>query len=104
MAFAAAYLGDLEKIRYLVDGLDSSFHKGEARAFLIELARTPRILAELYTPLTSGTRNQKIELATVVSRSGDADSVAHLQRLTNDADPRVAEAAIRELKNLQARL
>ena len=104
MAFAAVNLGDLEKVRYLVDGLDSSFHKGEARAFLIELARTPRILAELYTPLTSGTRNQKIELATVVSRSGDQGSVAHLQRLTNDADPRVAEAAIRELKNLQARL
>jgi hypothetical protein len=30
--------------------------------------------------------------------------VAHLQRLTNDSDARVAEAAIRELKNLQARL
>jgi HEAT repeat protein len=104
MAFAAVQLGDLEKVRYLVDGLDSTFHRGEARAFLIELARTPRILAELYTPLTSGTRNQKIELATVVSRSGDRDSVAHLQRLTNDSDPRVAEAAIRELKNLQARL
>jgi HEAT repeat protein len=104
MAFAAVHLGDLDKIRYLVDGLDSSFHKGEARAFLIELARTPRILAELYTPLTSGTRDQKIELAMVVSRSGDADSVAHLQRLTNDSDPQVAEAAIRELKNLQARL
>lgn len=104
MAFAAVNLGDLDKIRYLVDGLDSSFHKGEARAFLIELARQPRILAELYTPMTSGTRDQKIELATVVARSGDRDSVAHLQRLTNDADPRVAEAAIRELKNLQARL
>lgn len=104
MAFAAVHLGDLDKIRYLVDGLDSTFHRGESRAFLIELAREPRILAELYTPLTSGTRNQKIELATVVSRSGDRDSVAHLQRLTNDADPRVAEAAIRELKNLQARL
>jgi HEAT repeat protein len=104
MAFAAVQLGDLDKIRYLVDGLDSRFHKGEARAFLIELAREPRILAELYTPLTSGTTDQKIELATVVSRSGDSDSVAHLQRLTNDADPRVAEAAIRELKNLQARL
>lgn len=104
MAFAAVHLGDLDKIRYLVDGLDSSFHKGEARAFLIELAREPRILAELYTPLTSGTRDQKIELATVISRSGTGDSVTHLQRLTNDADPRVAEAAIRELKNLQARL
>lgn len=104
MAFAAVQLGDLEKLRYLVDGLDSTFHRGEARAFLIELARTPRILAELYTPLSSGTRNQKIELATVVSRSGTQESVPHLQRLTSDADTRVAEAAIRELKNLQARL
>lgn len=104
MAFGAVLLGDLNKISYLVDGLDSTLHRGEARAFLIELARAPRVLGELYTPLTSGTRGQKMELARVVSSSGTSESVPHLQRLTNDADTRVAETAIRELKNLQARL
>jgi HEAT repeat protein len=104
MAFGAVLLGDLNKTTYLVDGLDSTLHRGEARAFLIELARIPRVLAELYTPLTSGTRGQKMELARVVASSGTRESVPHLERLTNDADTRVAQAAIRELKNLQARL
>lgn len=103
MAFAAVLLGDLNKTTYLVDGLDSSVHRGEARAFLIELARLPRVLAELYTPLTSGTRGQKIGLARVIASSGNSESVPHMQRLTNDPDTRVAQVAIRQLKNLQAR-
>ena len=104
MAFAAVHLGDLKMLQYLIDGLDSTFHRLEARPFLVELARDPKVLAELYTPLTSGTRDQKIHLAHVISRSGTEESVPHLKRLTMDADPKVAEAAIIELKNLQARL
>ena len=104
MAFAAVHLGDLKMLQYLVDGLDSTFHRLEARPFLVELARDPKVLAELYTPLTSGTRDQKIHLAHVISRSGTEESVPHLKRLTMDADSKVTEAAIVELKNLQARL
>lgn len=104
MAFAAVHLGDLKMLQYLVDGLDSTFHRLEARPFLVELARDPKVLAELYTPLTSGTRDQKIHLAHVISRSGTEESVSHLKRLTMDADSKVTEAAIVELKNLQARL
>ena len=104
MAFAAVHLGDLNMVQYLVDGLDSTFHRLEARPFLVELARDPKVLSELYTPLTSGTRDQKIHLATVISMSGTKDGIPHLERATKDADSRVAQAAITALKNLQARL
>jgi len=104
MAFAAVHLGDLNKVTYLVDGLDSSVHRGEARAFLIELARKPEVLAKLYAPMSNGTRGQKLELAVVVARSGTSESLPHMQRLTSDPDTRVAQTAIRELKNLQSRL
>ena len=104
MAFASVLLGDMDKLQYVVDGLDSTFHRGESRAFLTELARDPRVLSELYTPLTSGTRDQKIELANVIARSGTRESVSHLERAANDPDPRVAEAAGNALRNLQARL
>ncbi len=104
MAFAAVQLGDLNKVTYLVDGLDSSVHRGEARAFLIELARKPEVLAKLYAPMSNGTRGQKLELAVVVARSGTSESLPHMQRLTSDPDTRVAQTAIRELKNLQSRI
>lgn len=104
MAFAAVHLGDLDKLPYLVDGLNSTFRRLEARAFLEELAREPKVLSELYTPLASGTRDQKIHLAYVVAMSGTRESESHLERLTRDADSRVAEAAIQALKSLQARL
>lgn len=104
MAFAAVHLGNMNPLMYLVDHLDSRFHSGEARAFLIELARDPKVLSELYTPLTTGTDDQKIELARVIARSGNRESVPHLERLTHDDNTDVAAAAVTELRNLQARL
>ena len=104
LAFGSVSLGDKNMISYLVDGLDSRFHRLEARPFLVELARDPQVLPELYTPLTSGTEQQKIELAYVVARSGTRESEPHLERLTRDTNPKVAEAALRELNNLRARL
>ncbi len=104
MAFGAVLLGDKDKLQYVVDGLDSSFHRGESRAFLTELARDPQILTELYKPLLSGTRDQKIEMAGVIARSGTRESVSYLQKLAADPEPKVAEAAGVALRNLQARL
>ena len=104
LAFGAVSLGDKNMITYLVDGLDSKFHRLEARPFLVELARDPQVLPELYTPLTSGTEQQKMELAYVVGRSGTRESEPHLERLSKDTNPKVVEAALRELNNLRARL
>ena len=104
MAFAAIQLGDLNSLSYLIDGLNSSIHRGEARPFLIELARKPEVLAKLYDPLTTGTIDQKRELATVMAWSGTRESLPYLERLSQDANTQVAQAAIQAMKNLQARL
>ena len=104
MAFAAVHLGDISYLRYLLDGLNSLFHRGEARPFLVELSRKPEVLSELYDPLANGTKDQKKELSHVVSVSGNRESLPHLEKLTHDADSKVAQAAIRAMRNLQARL
>lgn len=104
MAFAQVYLGDLNYTSYLVDGLNSSIHRGEARPFLIELARKPEVLAKLYEPLTAGTIDQKRELATVIAWSGTRESLPYLEKLSQDSNTQVAQAAIQAMKNLQARL
>lgn len=104
MAFAAIHLGDLNSLSYLIDALNSSVHRGEARPFLIELARKPEVLAKLYEPLTTGTIDQKRELATVISWSGTRESLPYLEKLSQDSNNQVAQAAILAMKNLQARL
>ncbi len=102
-AFAAVHLGDLSYIEYLLDALNSTFHRMEARPFLVELARKPAVLEKLYDPLASGTNDQKRHLAYVLSVSGTKESVPHLEKLTHDPEPRVARAAIEAVKTLQAR-
>jgi len=104
MAFAAASLGDMSFLTYLYDGLNSSFHRLEARPFLVELSRDETVLKQLYQPLATGSNDQKKHIAYVVSINGNQESMAHLEKLTHDSNGEVAQEAIRALKNLQARL
>ena len=104
MAFGAASLGDLSFLTYLYDGLNSSFHRLEARPFLEELSRDEAVLNELYRPLATGSNDQKKHIAYIVSINGNQESMAHLEKLTHDPNSEVAQEAIRALKNLQARL
>jgi HEAT repeat protein len=104
MAFALVKLGDHSYLNYMLDGLNSTFHRGEARPFLVELARDPQVLSQLYGPLLRGSKDQKKNLAYVLAVSGTAESVPLLDKLSHDADPEVAEEAIRASKSLKARL
>ncbi|HZS51616.1 MAG TPA: HEAT repeat domain-containing protein [Bryobacterales bacterium] len=104
MAFALVHLGDLSYIPYLLDALNSTFHRGEARPFLIELARQPQVLAQLYKPLQEGSNDQKKNLAEVVAISGNAQSLPYLDQLSHDPNSEVAQEAIRAAKILRARL
>jgi HEAT repeat protein len=104
MAFAAVKLGDMTFLPYLLDGLNSTFHRGESRPFLVELARQPEVLTSLYQPLATGTIDQRKELAYVISLSGTRESMDHLEKATHDSNPAVAQEALRALKNLQARI
>jgi HEAT repeat protein len=104
MAFTSVYLGDVSHLSYLTDGLNSTFHRMEARPFLVELARKPDVLNRLYELVAAGTNDQKRHLAYVLSISGTQESVSHLEKLTHDPETNVAQAAIEAMKALQARL
>jgi len=109
LAFAQVMLGKTElsefsPLRFLINNLNSAAYNGIAFPFLVELARDPQIRASLYGPLQTGTKDEKIGLARVLGRSGDAQSIVELQKLTNDPDANVAQAALTAVRNLQARM
>ena len=87
-------LSEFSPLQFLINNLNSAAYNGEAQPFLVELARDPKVRNALYAPMQSGTKDEKIGLAGVLARSGDPGSVAPLQKLTNDPDPAVAQAAL----------
>ncbi len=109
IAFALVLLGKTElsefsPLQFLINNLNTAAYNGEALPFLVELARDVKVRSSLYAPLERGTKAEKIGLLAVLARSGDSSSVAPLQRLTNDPDPAVAQAALTAVRNLQARM
>jgi HEAT repeat protein len=109
LAFAQVMLGKTElsefsPLRYLINMLNSASYKGEALPFLVELARDARVRQALYPSLVAGTKDEKIGLSAVLARSGDAASVAELQKITNDPDPEVSKEALRAVRTLQSRI
>ena len=108
LAFAQVMLGKAEiaefsPLQYLIDELNSAAYKGDASPFLVELARDGQVRKALYGPLETGTKDEKIGLAGVLARSGDRESIPHLQKLSDDKDADVAQAGLRALRTLQAR-
>ncbi|HXS96998.1 MAG TPA: HEAT repeat domain-containing protein [Candidatus Limnocylindrales bacterium] len=97
-------LSEFSPLQFLINNLNSAAYNGEAEPFLVELAREPAVRALLYAPLQSGTKDEKIGLARVLGRSGDKSSIEPLQKLTNDADHDVSQAALNAVRNLQAKL
>ena len=109
LAFALVALGKTEisqfsPLQFLINNLNSAAFNGIAQPFLIELARNPQVRTALYGPLVSGTKDEKIGLSRVLAVSGDSESIAQLQKLSNDTDADVAQAALTAVRNLQARL
>lgn len=109
LAFAQVMLGRVEiaefsPLGFLINTLNSAAYKGEALPFLVELARDEQLRRALYGPLESGTKDEKIGLAGVLARSGDQESIPHLQKLSHDPDMDVAQEGLRALRTLQTRL
>jgi HEAT repeat protein len=109
LAFALVILGKAElsefsPLQYLVNTLNSSAYKGEAFPFLVEAARNPAVRNALYKPLLSGSRDERIQLAAVMARSGDRDTIPQLEKLSNDNDADVAREGLRAMRDLRARL
>ncbi|HEV3201125.1 MAG TPA: HEAT repeat domain-containing protein [Bryobacteraceae bacterium] len=108
LAFAQVMLGktglsEFSPLQYLINSLNSAAYKGEALPFLVEAARDNQVRASLYRPLQTGTKDEKIGLLGVLSRSGDRASIPEVQKLTTDPDPEVAREALRAQRTLQAR-
>ncbi|HXA49129.1 MAG TPA: HEAT repeat domain-containing protein [Candidatus Acidoferrum sp.] len=97
-------LAEFTPLQYLINNLNSSAYKGVAEPFLVELARDERVRAALYPALATGTKDEKIGLAHVLARSGDAASLPYLEKLTKDTDPAVSSEGVRAMRNLKARL
>ena len=109
LAFAQVMLGNTQisefsPLQYLINNLNSASYSGQAEPFLIELARDSKVRQQLYAPMASGTKDEKIGLAHVLARSGDQSSVEPLKKLSNDPDSQVAQAALTAVRNLQSRL
>lgn len=109
IAFALVSLGRLEMaefgpLRYLVNTLNQRTYQGVAIAFLTELARDIKVRQAIYPMLPSATKDEKIQLGIVLSRSGDKDSLPYLEALQMDPDQEVAQESIRSLRTLRARL
>jgi HEAT repeat protein len=108
LAFAQVALGRTElsefsPLRFLIDNLNSASYNGIAKPFLIELARKEAVRQLLYGPLLNGTKEEKIGLAGVLGVSGGPSSLPELQKLTNNPDADVAQAALTAVRNLQSR-
>ena len=108
LAFAQVMLGKTEvsefsPLQFLINTLNSAAYHGEAFPFLVELARDAAVRRSLYPALLQGTKDEKINLARVMARSGDKSDVPQLEKLSHDPDPEVAQEGLRAMRNLQAR-
>ena len=99
-------MGEFDPLHYLLDNLNSSGYKGVARPYLTELARDPEVRKALYPALQdpTATKDEKLGLAQIFAQSGDRDSIPALETLSKSSDQEVAQAGLRGLKNLRARL
>ncbi len=108
-AFALTMGGNVDPaegspFRYLLNELNSAAWRETAAAYLVEAARRPAVLAALYQPIESGTRDEKVQLARILAVSGDASAVPWLDKLSHDADNTVAQEGLKALRTLRARL
>jgi hypothetical protein len=71
---------------------------------LTELARDAKVRTAIYPLLTRATKDEKIQLAIILARSGDRDSLQYLETLSVDPDVEVAQEGVRSLRTLRARL
>ncbi|HWR50400.1 MAG TPA: HEAT repeat domain-containing protein [Bryobacteraceae bacterium] len=104
VAFGRTEVSEFSPLQYLINSLNSSSWQGVGRAYLVELAREDAVRRAVEQAAPRGTRSEKVELAYVLSVSGDSKSVAVLDSLSRDGDSDAASAALTALKNLKVRL
>ena len=103
LAFALVAQGKGEYLEELVSNLGSRVRRGEARPYLIELAREPNIREALYPHLVSRDVEIRKNLCQVLAASGDSASIPQLDPLLRDRDAEVAQEASRAIRILRSR-
>jgi HEAT repeat protein len=96
--------GEFSPLRYLFNSLNQRLYRGVAVAYLTELCRDQNIRKQVYPMLTGATKDEKMQMSVVLSRSGDRDSIPFLETISVDPDNDVAQEGIRSLRTLRARL
>jgi HEAT repeat protein len=97
-------LSEFSPLQSLINTLNSKARQGEALGLLEELTRDEEIRKKLLPVLATGTKDEKIFIARALGRSGGAESVGPLEKLTEDVEPEVAQEAIRASKSVKSRL
>jgi HEAT repeat protein len=103
MMFAITSIGKMDYLNDLVNGLGSRFRGDVVQSYLIELSRQPELLARLYPFLNSRDADVRRRLCTILMYNGDASSVEHLERLSQDSKNDVATEALRALRVVRMR-
>ncbi|MGH9407752.1 MAG: HEAT repeat domain-containing protein [Terriglobia bacterium] len=101
--FALVSIGQTQRLRDLVDALDSRTHGDVAQSYLIELTRRKDLLAAVYPYLNDSNSTIRRKLCVVLMYSGDASSLSHLSPLTHDRNNDVAAAALRATQAIRSR-
>jgi len=108
-AFALVSLGNLDTsefspLRYLVNTLSLRSYRSFSNAYLTELTRDQRVRQAIYPMLAQATKDEKMQMSSILARSGDRDSIPYLDTISKDPDNEVAQEGIRGLRTLRARL
>lgn len=101
--FALVKNGKMDSLAELVSNLTSRVHRGEARPYLIELARAKPVRDALRTYLFSKEADIRQNLCMVYGASGDSASIPDLEVLLRDRDAAVADEASRAIRLIRAR-
>ncbi|MBI3934282.1 MAG: HEAT repeat domain-containing protein [Acidobacteria bacterium] len=103
LAFGMVAHGRLELIDELVSNLGSRVREGEARPYLIELARQDAVRKALYPKLYSPDSDIRKNLCAVLAASGDSTSISYLEVLLRDSNAGVVQEASRAIRILRSR-
>jgi hypothetical protein len=95
---------DFAPLKYLVNAEPAFLLSFLDSALLTELARDAKVRTAIYPLLPRATKDEKIQLAIILARSGDRDSLQYLETLSVDPDVEVAQEGVRSLRTLRARL
>jgi len=107
LAFGLVALGHTETgegspLEYLVRELDSKAWRGVAQPLLVELARQPEVRRSLIPLMESGDRDERVGVIEVFGQVGATEAASNLERLANDSDSDVADAAARSLRIIRS--